>query len=61
VTGHEGLVGERGVALTEFSSREGRIFVHGENWAAEAEERIAKGEPVIVDRVDGMRLRVHRA
>jgi membrane-bound serine protease (ClpP class) len=61
VTGHEGLVGERGVALTEFSSREGRIFVHGENWAAEADERIAKGEPVIVDHVDGMRLRVHRA
>ena len=61
VTGHEGLVGERGVALTEFSSRTGRIFVHGENWAAEADERIEKGEPVIVDQVDGMRLRVHRA
>lgn len=60
LTGNEGLVGERGVALTEFSSREGRIFVHGENWAAEADERIAKGEPVIVDQVDGMRLRVHR-
>lgn len=61
VTGHEGLVGERGVALTEFTSREGRIFVHGENWAAEANERIGKGEPVIVDQVDGMRLRVHKA
>ncbi|HXF58292.1 MAG TPA: nodulation protein NfeD, partial [Candidatus Saccharimonadales bacterium] len=61
VTGHEGLVGERGVALTEFTSREGRIFVHGENWAAEASERIGKGEPVIVDHVDGMRLRVRKA
>jgi len=61
VTGHEGLVGERGVALTAFTSRTGRIFVHGENWAAEADERIEKGEPVIVDQVDGMRLRVHRA
>ena len=61
VTGHEGLVGERGVALTEFSSRQGRIFVHGENWAAEADERIEKGESVIVDQVDGMRLRIHKA
>jgi membrane-bound serine protease (ClpP class) len=60
VTGHEGLVGERGVALTEFPSRDGRIFVHGENWAAEADERIEKGAPVVVDRVDGLRLRVRK-
>jgi len=61
VTGREGLVGERGVALTDLPSREGRIFVHGEDWAAEASERIEKGAPVIVDQVDGMRLRVHKA
>jgi len=61
ITGREGLVGERGVAVTDLPSREGRIFVHGEYWAAEADERIEKGAPVIVDRVDGLRLRVHRA
>jgi membrane-bound serine protease (ClpP class) len=61
VTGREGLVGERGVALTELPSRGGRIFVHGEDWAADADERIEKGAPVIVDQVDGMRLRVHKA
>ena len=61
VTGREGLVGERGVAVTDLPSREGRIFVHGEYWAAEADERIEKGAPVVVDRVDGLRLRVHRA
>jgi len=61
VTGQEGLVGERGVALTELGGKDGRIFVHGEYWAAEADERIEKGAPVVVDRVDGMRLRVRRA
>jgi membrane-bound serine protease (ClpP class) len=61
ITGREGLVGERGVALTDLPSRGGRIFVHGEDWAAEADERIEKGAPVIVDQVDGMRLRVHKA
>jgi len=61
LTGREGLVGERGVALSEFPSHEGRILVHGENWAAEADERIEKGAPVVVDRVDGLRLHVHRA
>jgi membrane-bound serine protease (ClpP class) len=60
VTGKEGLVGERGVALTEIGGKDGRIFVHGEYWAAEADERIEKGAPVVVDRVDGMRLRVRK-
>jgi membrane-bound serine protease (ClpP class) len=61
VTGREGLQGERGVALTELGGPKGRVFVHGEDWAAEASERIEKGAAVIVDQVDGMRLRVHRA
>jgi membrane-bound serine protease (ClpP class) len=61
LTGREGLVGERGVALTELGPHEGRIFVHGEYWVAEADERIEKGAPVVVDRVDGMRLRVRKA
>jgi membrane-bound serine protease (ClpP class) len=61
MTGQEGLVGERGVALTEIGGRDGRIFVHGAYWAAESDERIEKGAPVVVDRVDGLRLRVRRA
>jgi membrane-bound serine protease (ClpP class) len=60
VTGQEGLVGERGVAVTEIGGRDGRIFVHGAYWAAEADERIEKGAPVVVDRVDGLRLRVRK-
>ncbi len=60
LTGSEGLVGERGVAITELGTREGKVFVHGEYWAAEADERIDQGAPVVVDRVDGMLLRVRR-
>jgi membrane-bound serine protease (ClpP class) len=60
VTGQEGLVGERGVAVTELGGADGKIFVHGEYWAAESEERIEKGAPVIVAQVDGMRLRVRK-
>jgi len=35
--------------------------VHGAYWAAEADERIEKGAPVAVDRVDGLRLHVRKA
>ena len=61
LTGREGLVGERGVAVTELPSREGRIFVHGAYWAAVAVDRIEKGAPVVVEQVDGLRLHVRKA
>jgi membrane-bound serine protease (ClpP class) len=59
-TGAEGLVGEQGVALTDLVPA-GRVFVHGEYWEADAEDRIEKGAKVLVVRVEGMRLRVRRA
>jgi membrane-bound serine protease (ClpP class) len=60
VTGREGLVGERGTALTDIAPA-GRVFVHGEYWEAESSERIERGATVVVDQVDGLRLRVHQA
>ncbi|HKQ19964.1 MAG TPA: nodulation protein NfeD, partial [Candidatus Eisenbacteria bacterium] len=60
VTGQEGLLGERGTALTDIKPA-GKVFVHGEYWDARSEEPIEEGAPVIVDQVDGMRLRVRRA
>lgn len=60
VTGMEGLIGERGTALTDLEPS-GRVFVHGEYWEAESPERIERGAAVVVDRVDGMRLRVRKA
>jgi membrane-bound serine protease (ClpP class) len=61
ITGREGLLGERGVAVTDLGTQEGKVFVHGAYWAAEADERIEKGAPVAVDRVDGLRLHVRKA
>jgi len=60
VTGREGLLGERGTALTDLKPA-GKVFVHGEYWDARSEEPIEEGAPVVVDQVDGMRLRVRRA
>lgn len=46
-TGKEGLVGEIGVAQSALKP-EGKVFVHGELWNAEAEEEIPKGTKVKV-------------
>jgi membrane-bound serine protease (ClpP class) len=59
-TGVEGLVGRRGVARTELSPA-GSVFVHGEIWAARAEDTVPAGEEIEVVAVDGMRLRVRSA
>ena len=60
VSGIEGLVGEEGVAIEADIMPEGKIFVHGEYWEAFSDERIRKGEKVIVVSVNGMRLKVKR-
>lgn len=49
-TGKEGLVGEIGVAQTDLKP-EGKVFVHGEIWDAEASEKIPKGTKVKVSEV----------
>ena len=59
-TGSEGLVGEQGVAVTALAPT-GRVSVHGEYWNAESGEVIDTGALVIVERVDGMTLRVRKA
>ncbi|OGD17677.1 MAG: serine protease [Candidatus Aminicenantes bacterium RBG_13_59_9] len=59
-TGKEGLVGEIGVAQTDLDP-EGKVFVHGELWNAEAAEPLAKGTKVRVTRVlDSLKIRVDR-
>ena len=59
-TGTHGMVGEQGTALTDLGPS-GQVFVHGEYWAAEADQPIAKGARVIVDQVNGLVLRVKKA
>ncbi len=59
-TGKEGLVGEIGTAQTDLRP-EGKVFVHGELWNAEAEGEIPKGAKVQIVRVlENLRLRVKR-
>ena len=60
VTGIEGLVGETGIAQTALTPA-GKVFVHGEIWDAVSAGGIAPGEKVVVERVEGMQLRVAQA
>ena len=60
-TGREGLIGEIGKARTDLSP-EGKVFVHGEIWDAEAPEHIPKGSKVEVVEVEkNLKIKVIRA
>ena len=61
VTGVEGLIGEKGIALEPIApGKPGRARVHGEIWTASAADSIAAGEPVITMQVDGLMLTVRK-
>lgn len=61
VSGREGMVGERGTAVTGIGA-DGKVFVHGEYWDAFSREPIAAGEEVeVVGMESGLRLEVRRA
>jgi membrane protein implicated in regulation of membrane protease activity len=57
------LVGRHGQAVTAFTSRAGRVFIDGKEWAAELDEEgaLEAGARVEVVGVDGARLRVRHA
>ncbi len=57
-TGKEGLIGEVGVAQTDLSP-EGKVFVHGEIWQAEANEDLPLGTKVkVVEVLKHLRIKV---
>lgn len=58
-SGREGLLGERGTADSDIDP-EGKVFVRGEYWDAWSEEAIRKGEGIMVQELEGMRLKVTR-
>jgi len=58
-TGREALVAQRGEALSELAP-EGWVRVQGERWRARATEPLASGDPVVVESVDGLVLRVRK-
>ncbi len=61
LTGIEGMVGKKGIAETDITHRGGKVFIEGELWNAYSDEEIKKGEEVIVDSIEGLKLKVKRA
>ena len=58
-TGQEGLIGQKGRVEADLDP-EGKVFVRGEYWAAWSDEPLAAGTRVVVEEVDGLRLKVRR-
>lgn len=57
-TGKEGLVGETGVVQSDLTP-EGKVFVHGEIWRAEAPENLPKGTKVkVVEVLNNLKIKV---
>jgi len=56
-TGREGMIGETGTALSDFS-RNGKISIHGEIWNAESGVDVKEGDTVVVEEVHGMVLKI---
>lgn len=59
-TGAEGLIGSTGVAKTDILT-EGSVFLHGEIWAAWSDTAIKKGEAIVVEKVEDLKLKVRPA
>ncbi len=58
-TGEEGMIGMEGVARGKLDLK-GKVFVNGELWDAESSETIEDGQPIRVEKVKGMVLRVSK-
>ncbi len=59
IAGAEGLVGQTGV-VTQALDPEGSVQVHGELWNAVGDENIGEGETVVVEQVDGLKVKVKK-
>ncbi|MFC1861360.1 NfeD family protein [Chloroflexota bacterium] len=58
--GREDLIGRIAEVMTPLEPK-GFIFVEGENWTATSEDgRVEAGEEVVISKVDGLKLRVHK-
>ena len=59
-TGHEGIIGERGIALSVLNPA-GQVSVHGEIWNAEsAEGKVENSDRVIIVDIDNLTLKVKK-
>jgi membrane-bound serine protease (ClpP class) len=60
VTGSEGLIGLQGKVISETGPEGGSVMAHGEIWSAWSEELIVAGEKIVVEAVNGLRLKVRK-
>ncbi|MFQ5671872.1 MAG: nodulation protein NfeD [Nitrospinales bacterium] len=60
VSGIDSLIGEKAKAKTELNP-EGSVSLHGETWRAECEGRIEAGATVVVEAVEGLKVKVKKA
>ncbi|GBE05032.1 MAG TPA: nodulation protein NfeD [Nitrospirae bacterium] len=58
-TGMEGMVGMEGEAISDIHEK-GQVFVHGEIWSAKSDVFIKSGEKIIVEKVDGLKLKIRQ-
>jgi membrane-bound serine protease (ClpP class) len=56
-TGAEGLIGSTGVAKTNIH-RDGSVFLHGEIWSAWSDTAVKKGEEIVVEATEDLKLKV---
>jgi membrane-bound serine protease (ClpP class) len=56
-TGVEGLIGSTGVAKTDIH-RDGSVFLHGEIWSAWSDTAVKKGEEIVVEEMEDLKLKV---
>lgn len=61
VSGKEGIIGEKGIARTNIDEKGGSVYVHGEIWQAVSDEKIKRGEEIIVvGALEGLKLKVKK-
>ena len=58
VSGTEALIGHKAESISDFSNGHGRVHVDGEDWSAEGDDVIRRGDEVTIEAVDGLILRV---
>lgn len=60
-TGSEGLIGETGIARSEFApGGKGKVVVHGEIWNAISQDELHEGDEIIVVGLDGLVAKVRK-
>jgi len=61
LTGADGLIGLEGTASTDITPQGGTVRVHGELWSAWSDALVPAGSAVVVEALQGLKLKVRRA